>query len=135
MAASVRDVVEAIKAGPIAQVGLRGWSFVPGSAEVPAAIVLPPEVTYEGLADNVLEMQITVVVLISASVDKHQLRLLEFMDDLGPNSLPGAFHADPSLGLDGVSAHVLRAYPLNFEQQAAYQAYGAAFEVKVYLRA
>jgi len=131
---SLRELYAAIAAGPLTDVGLRAFDHVPGSSEWPAAYVLPPVVKYEGLANNVLELRVDIVVLVSAAVDKHQRNLLDYMDDQGPSSIPLAFHQNRTLGLDGVDAFIASARPLNYEEQAGYNAFGALLESAIRLR-
>jgi hypothetical protein len=130
---TVRELYAGIKDGPLTSVGLRSFDYVPGSSEWPAAFVLPPVVEYETLAQNTLELRADIVVLVSAATDKKQLDLLDYMDDQGTLSIPLAFHSDPSLGLSGVNAVIIRARPLNYEEQADYKAFGALFEASIRL--
>lgn len=132
---SIRELYEAIAIGPLKAVGLHAFDHVPGSSEWPGAFLLPPVVEYESLADTVLELRTDIVVLVSATVDINQLKLLDYMDDQGPRSIPLAFHQNPSFGLNGVSGFIARSRPLNFEQQAGYQAFGAVFESSIRLSA
>lgn len=117
----------------LATVDLRSFDHVPGSSEWPGAFLLPPTVEYETLAGSQLQFTVPIVVLVSAVVSKRQLDLLDYMDDQGPKSIPLAFHQNPSLGLSGVSASIQVARPLNLEEQAAYQAFGALLESSVLL--
>lgn len=129
---SIPQVYEAVK-NVVATTGLRAFSYVPGSAEWPGAYLMPPQVVYEGLADNVLEFDVGIVILVSAATDKNQLQLLAYMDDQGDKSIPLAFHNNPGLGLDGVHAFVRMSRPLNFEEMSAYAAFGALLEVSIRL--
>jgi hypothetical protein len=131
---SLRQLYAAIAAGPLKSCGLRAFDYVPATSEWPAAYCMPPEITYEGITSTShLELTIDIVLLVSAVVDKHQLNLLDYMDDQGPLSIPLAFHNDPSLGLQGVNAYVMLARPLNYEEQAGFNAFGALFETRARL--
>lgn len=130
---TVSEVYTAIADGPLTAAGLRAFPYVPGSAEWPAAYMLPPVIDYETLADTHLHLSVGIVVLVSAAVDKHQGDLLAYMDDQGALSIPLAFHQNRSLGRTDVDAFVTRARPLNMTEQAGYQAFGALFESSVRL--
>lgn len=130
---TVRELYAAIKDGPLAAVGLRAYDYVPGSAEWPAAFILPPKIDYETLDSSVLELDIGIVILVSAATDKQQLDLLDYVDDQNPRSIPLAFHQNPSLGLSDVHAFVKRSRPLDYVEQADYKAFGSLVEASVRL--
>ncbi len=112
-----------------ADVGLNAYDYVPGSAEWPGALVLPPAVEIEGAGNAPQVLRFDVLVLVSGAIDGNQLQLLDYQDLAGPRSIIRAFRDDPSLGFPDVTVRVLRSRVLGYEEQAGYQAFGATFEL------
>jgi hypothetical protein len=129
---TILQLYAAIK-GRLKTVDLNAYDHVPGSAEWPGAFVLPPMAEHEGAADDWLTLRFDVVIMVSSTIDKNQLKLLEYQALDGPKSIKGAFDQDPSLGFPDVHARVLRSRPLGYEEQAGYLGFGAVFEVVVRL--
>lgn len=108
--------------------GLQSYDFVPGANEWPAALILPPDIEWEGLSDDWATMRFEVIVLVSAAIDEKQLLLLDMMSTTGARSIPGAFRREPTLGGLVGDVRVIRSRALGYEEQAGYRAYGAVFE-------
>jgi hypothetical protein len=125
---TIRQVYAAIKAR-LNSIGLNAYDYVPGSAEWPGALVLPPAVEIEGAGNAPQVLRFDVLVLVSGAIDGNQLQLLDYQDLVGPRSIIRAFRDDPSLGFDDVTVRVLRSRVLGYEEQAGYQAFGATFEL------
>lgn len=132
-ATTIRELYEVGYVTRLATTGLRSFGYVPYDSEWPAAFLLPPVVDHEGLANNWGLIRVDVIVFVSAVIDQHQHKLLPYQDVDGDQSIPAAFLADPTLGLPGVDAHVVRSRPLNMTEQAGYQAFGALFETQAVL--
>lgn len=126
---TVQELYAALASGPLTDVGLRAFDYVPGEAEWPAAYTMPPVVDYEGLANNWGELKIDVVVLVSAALDKHQGKLLPYQDIEGAQSISDAVLRNPSLGFDDVHLMLKRSRPLHLTEQSDYRAFGALFEM------
>lgn len=108
--------------------GLQSYDYVPGANEWPAALILPPDIEWEGLADEWATMRFEIIVLVSAAIDEKQLVLIEMMSSTGSRSVVAAFRKEPTLGGLVGDVRVIRSRPLGYEEQAGYRAYGAVFE-------
>lgn len=107
--------------------GLRVHDFVPGSAEFPAAFILPPDLDYrQAFSRGVIRMELEVVVLVSAVADRMQKDLFGYLDWAGPQSVLVAVDNDKTLGLTGINCVAMSSRPLSLEEVAGYQAWGAA---------
>lgn len=123
---TVRELYEGVR-DRLKTVGLKAYDYVPGTTEMPAAMMMPPMVEHEGLSDDWATLRFEVFVLVSGSIDEKQRRLLEYQDFEGPKSISAAFRADPTLGI-GVDVRVTRSRPVGFEEMAGYQVFGSVFE-------
>lgn len=125
---SLTDIIGGLEQQLKSIAGLRVHDFVPGSAEYPAAFILPPaEINYlmtmhRGLVGQELE----VVVLVSAVADRMQKDLFDYLDWTGPRSIIAAVDLDRTLGLTGIEAIATTGRFLSLEEVAGYQAWGAA---------
>ena len=130
---TLRQVAEALEAKLETIPGLRSESHVPGTASrFPFAFVTPPPIEYETLALSALDaLPFGIVVLVSETVPRNQLDLLDYQDVTGTRSIPALIQADRTLGLTGVDAFVLASRPLVAEEIAGYQAFGIVFDVPV----
>ena len=108
--------------------GLRVHDHVPGNTEFPAAIITPPEIDYRQTMDRgVIRLELEVVVLVGAVVDRNQKTLFHYLDWEGSSSIVAVIDADPTLGgIEGINAVPMSARPLALEEVASYQAWGAA---------
>lgn len=109
--------------------GLQVYEYVPGSNEWPGALVLPPEVEDEGLANDWVTLRFQILILVAATIDESQLKLLEYQPTTGPRSIARAFSEEPTLGHLVGDIRITGSRPLNYEEQAGYQGYGAMFDV------
>lgn len=109
---------------------LQAYDYVPGINEFPGALVLPPTTLPEGADDGLLYLEFDIIVLVSAAIDEHQIKLLEYQSTKGPRSIARAFASEPTLG--GLVGHIriTGSRPLNYEEQAGYQAFGCVFSAK-----
>lgn len=115
---------------PVAGRGLQAYDHVPGSNEWPGAYVLPPTWDPQGADEGLHFLEFDIIVLVSGTIDEHQLKLLEYQSTTGPRSIVRAFEEEPTLG--GLVGHIriTGSRPLNYEEQAGYQAFGCAFSAK-----
>lgn len=129
---TLMEAYAAIAHGPVKAAGLRSFEYIPGSDEWPAAWLMPPQITYGSLGPCIVEARVDVVVMVTASVDKHQLKLFPYMDLDGPQSIAAAVLADPSCGgVPGLNVAPIRARSLSMEEQAGFNGYGALVELAV----
>lgn len=108
--------------------GLQAYDHVPGVNEWPGALVLPPDVEIEGLANDWVTVRFSIIVLVSSAIDEHQLMLLEYQSTKGQRSISRAFMTEPTLGGLVGDIRITGSRPLNYEEQAGYQGYGAVFD-------
>jgi hypothetical protein len=107
--------------------GLRVFDHVPGTAEYPAAFILPPAIDYrQTMQRGVIRLELEVVILVSSVVDRQAISLFPYIDDDGPQSIVAAVDNDKTLGLANINAVAMDCRQLGFEEVAGYGAYGAA---------
>lgn len=95
----------------------------------PCAFLMPPLVDYDGLGDDGDNIVIQVNVFVSAVLGQGHEQLLAYQSATGPDSIRALIQDNRTLGLPDVDCHVVRARPLSLTEIAAYNAYGAAFEL------
>ena len=110
--------------------GLNAYDYVPSTSEWPGIFVLPPMVDPQGLADDWLEIEFEMVLLVSAAFDVNQLKLLPYQNVSGPLSIPRAFRQEPTLGGLVGDIRITGSRPLGYEEQAGYQGWGCVFQAK-----
>lgn len=128
---AIKARLKSVDFDPTTGRGLQAYDYVPGVNEWPGAVVLPPEIPdTEGADNGLLYLNIDIVVLVSGAIDEHQLKLLEYQSTRGARSISRAFAAEPTLG--GVVGHIriTGSRPLNYEEQAGYQAFGCVFTAR-----
>lgn len=114
--------------------GLRVYKQVPGNAEYPAALIYPPTaVDYrDDLGAGSYRVQVVVMLLVPATVDRKQLDLYPFLDRTGSSSIFAVVEADRSLGGLQVDARVVSAQdPLDLGDMAGTKVYQRAVIVEV----
>lgn len=130
------DVIDGLEAQLRSIDGLRVFDHVPSSAEFPAAFILPPDIDYlVTMHRGIIGMELEVVVLVSAVVDRMQKDLFGYADWTGPQSIVTAIANDPTLGLSGIEAIVRSSRSLGLEEMAGYQAWGIAVRIEIHKHA
>lgn len=121
------DIVAALKTTLEQIDGLHVDDFVPGTANFPAAFVVPPEIDYQrAMRHGYIALELEVVVLVASSVARQQKDLFDYLDWSGTKSIVAIVDADKTLGLTGINAVAMSSRPLAAEEIASYQAWGAA---------
>jgi len=111
---------------------LRVYNLIPDDAHYPAATIDLAELEYTTLAVDAPRRAIFVVSLfVPRTVDRKQLELYDLIDN-GPGSVLAAVMADPTLGVTGVTAHVMGGpVALDTEQLGLTNLYGRTLNVIV----
>lgn len=127
------DIVAGIKTRLDTIDGLRVYDHVPADPNLPAAVIVPPEINYrETMRAGVIRLQFEIVLLTSsADHQRGQRKLFPYLDWGTPESILDAIDADRDLGLTNVDAAILNSRPLGLEEVAAFQAFGASFSLLV----
>ncbi len=130
--AQVRDGLEA-RLNTIT--GLRVVDHVPGDVPgYPAAVIYPPVNAdfRDDLGMGGFTVEIVVLLMVPATVDRRQLDLYALLDRAGPGSVFAAVETDRTLGGLNVDARVVSAVdPLDLAQMASTQVYQRAVTVSV----
>jgi len=110
--------------------GLRVVDYIPDDVGgYPAALLFPPtNVDYsDDLGDGSFTVDIVVMLLVPASIDRKQLDLYALLDHTGPSSIFAAVEADRSLGGLDVDCRIVDAAdPLDRSQMAGTQVFQRA---------
>lgn len=110
--------------------GLHLDDFVPSNPQFPAAFVFIPTDAYvdyrQTFGKGYIILDLEVVVLIGAGIDRQQKDLFDYIDWSGPKSIVAAVDVDKTLGLTGIEAVAMSARSLAAEEVASYSAWGAA---------
>lgn len=134
MAPPIREILIAIEARLQTIPGLRTSEYVPGQVNPPQAIVgVPPINNYHtAMRGRQLDFEPTVTVLVSSTVDRiGQLKLADYANPDGPESIPAAIEADRTLsGLVG-DCRVVSFAPLGSEDVGAIGYFGGVFTLRV----
>lgn len=125
----ILPIYQALKARLKTVVGLQAYDYVPGVDEWPGAVILPPTIESDGADDGWLTLRFEIVLLVSAAIDEHQLKLFAYQSSSGTKSIPKAFASDPTLGGLVGNLRVERSRPVSYEEQAGYLGFGCVFEV------
>lgn len=121
------DIVDGLEIQLRSIDGLRVFDHVPGAAEYPAALILPPDIDYRAsMLKGYIKLELEVVVLVSAVVNRMQKELFGYFDWSGPQSVVAAVDNDKTLGLTGINAVAMSCRQLGLEEIAGYQAWGGA---------
>ena len=129
---TLTEIVDGIVARLRTIEGLEVYGHVPGTAEFPAAFVMPPPIDYrQAMGAGVVRMDFEVVVLVGAFESAHQTNLFPYLDVTGSWSVLAAVDADRTLGLTDVDCVVLSSRPLGLEEISAYRAWGVSFQLLV----
>jgi hypothetical protein len=121
------DIIEGLESQLRSIDGLRVFDHVPGAADYPAALILPPDIDYRrAMAKGFVRLELEVVVLVSAVVDRMQRDLFEYLDWTGPKSIVAAVDNDKTLGIPGINAVAMSCRQLGLEEIAGYNAWGGA---------
>jgi hypothetical protein len=113
--AEVRDGIEVrLKTIP----GLRVYSYIPGTAEYPAAMVrLPAIASYRGDLDmGYFTAAIDVLLMVPTTLDRMQADLYPYVERTGERSVFAAIEADRTLGHSDVDAHVVGSVPEGIQE-------------------
>lgn len=126
---TLTEIVNAIEARLATIPDLNHYNHPPAAPNFPCAFVMPPPVSYRlTMRAGVISLQFEIVVMEGTSAGhEQQVRLYEFLDWAGDNSIFQALEADKTLGLgDQVSAAVNGdSRPLGLEEIGGYEAFGA----------
>lgn len=82
-------------------IGIRAMPDAPGAISPPVAVILPgrPAITYGETLDGEVDLNLLVVVLLSAANEEYGQRNLDaFLASHGPKSINSAVNSDPTLG-------------------------------------
>lgn len=110
--------------------GLRATDYIPESISPPAAIVNLTEIHPGTFGDETMDVTLDLVVLV-ARTRAGQQQLQAYQSTTSTDSVWAAVRANPTLGLSGVNAAILRYRSLGIEEIAAYGYVGGAFELQV----
>jgi hypothetical protein len=128
------ELMEAIE-GKLDGIGLRASSTSPGAVSPPGAIVgIPPIPDYRATfhRGTVLLTDWPIYVLTSSMLDRvGQKALAEYMSWTGPNSVPLALEADPTLGGLCDDLIVTSARPLGLEEVGILNFFGGEFRLTI----
>lgn len=112
--------------------GLRVYNLIPDDAGFPAATVDLTDLEYTTLAVDAPRRAIFAVNLfVPRTFDRKQLELYELIDN-GSGSVLAAIMGDPTLGVTGVTAHIMGGpVALDTDQLGLTNLYGRALNVIV----
>ena len=128
------DITTALKAALATIDGLSAWAGEPPSPKCPAAwVVLSREPAGEFVTnDGGMRWHVNVVVAVQAADPMHfQRNLQPYLAYAGDKSIREAIESDPSLGLPGVYATVLRIEAIGRVEFAGTSAWGARFPIDI----
>lgn len=118
---------------------LRVLDFAPGQAPVSgnasvAIIMVPPIPNYRlAMARGTFGLQVHIIVLVSAVLDRRgQRKLAAFANQTGTSSIRAALEADQTLGGVVQDSHLLTFDPLGIEEVAEIGYFGGRFIHQVY---
>ena len=132
-APTVREIVAAIKTQLVTIQGLNVTDYAPGQITPPAAVVMVPPITYLiGLGARRPILDVPVVVLVSATLDRvGQLALADYADPDGDKSIAATIATDPTLGGVVGQAQVTTFEPLGSEDVGLLGYFGGRFSLRV----
>lgn len=122
---------------------LNGYDFPTAAPQLPAAMVMPPPITYrEAMRIGVVRLDFEIWLMVgSAAGHEQQKTLWPYLNWSGARSLLALLDANPSLGIVGadglprVDAHVMTSRPLGLDDMPPFESmvFGEALTVPVHV--
>jgi len=135
---ALEEVVAGLKTLLDTIYGLEVYDHPAANLELPAAIIVPPEIDYrQAMRTGTIRLEFEIVVFVSAAAGHDSSKKLwPYIDWTGEKSILQAIEVDPTLGIVGadgqprVDAHVYSERRLGFEELPE-GAFGVALQLPV----
>jgi len=134
MTAGIDDLTTALKATLSGIAGLSAYAIEPASPKYPAAWVFfrQPALEYVTHGGG-FTVHLTITVAVQGDANHAQTNIQPYVSPTGDKSILALIDADPSLGLTGVYASVLRVDGIGPIQAAGVSVWAATFPVDIFV--
>lgn len=111
------------------------YTIEPASPVYPAAWVFfrQPAITWHSTFDGGYTINATITVAVQGSAEHQQSNIRPYIAPTGDKSIVAAFDAEPSLGVPGVSASILRVEAIGPLGVAGSNVWGATFPLEIFV--
>lgn len=133
--AGIDDITTALKGVLATIAGLSAYAIEPASPKYPAAWVFfrNPAIDYDATFEGGYTIHATITVAVQGSAEHQQTNVQPYVAPSGAKSILALIEDDPTLGLPGVNASVLRVDGIGPIQTAGAGVWGATFPVEIYV--
>lgn len=134
MSAGIDDICTALKTTLAGIAGLSAYAIEPATPKYPAAWVFfrQPALEYVTHGGG-FTVHLTITVAVQGDANHAQSNIQPYVSPTGDKSILALIDADPSLGLTGVYASVLRVDGIGPLQAAGASVWAATFPVDCYV--
>lgn len=132
--AGIDDITTALKGVLATITGLSAYAIEPASPKYPAAWVFfrQPALEYVTMGGG-FTVHLTITVAVQGDANHAQTNIQPYVSPTGDKSILAVVDADPSLGLTGVYASVLRVEAIGPLQAAGVSVWAATFPCDVFV--